>query len=406
MTKNINKGIAERLKDIEARGLLRSATLVSAAGDKTGTRVSINGKDVLNLCSNDYLGLAMHPLLKEAAIKATEKYGTGATASRLVSGTGELHVELEERLAEFMGSEAALVFNSGYHANMGAIPALAGRTDDVFTDKLNHASLVDACVLSRSNVKRYPHLDTTVLEGLLKESTARNKLIVTDSVFSMDGDRAPLDDILRLAEDFDASVYLDEAHAFGTLGVRGQGLGEAACIAGIADVERSRLLRMGTLGKAAGGFGAFVVSNRPTIELLRNRARSFAFSTALPPAVCASAIKALEIIEAEPERRRRLSDNAAFILGSLNEAGLNTQNSSTHIIPILIKDAGATMEMSRKLLDKGVFIQGIRPPTVPEGTSRLRITVTSELTKDDLSFAASAIIEAAADLLKEGALSS
>ena len=388
MTFNLNKKISQTLKHIEARGQLRSGTLVGAAGDKTGTRVSINGQEALNLCSNDYLGLSSHPLIKEAAIKATERYGTGATASRLVSGTTELHVELEERLAVFMDSEASLVFNSGYHANIGAIPALAGRGDDVFTDKLNHASLVDACVLSRAQVRRYPHCDKAALEALLKKSTASNKLIITDSVFSMDGDLAPLAEILRLAEDFDAAVYLDEAHAFGTLGVKGRGLGEDLA------KDPARLLRMCTLGKAAGGFGAFVAADKLTIDLLRNRARSFAFSTALPPAVCASAIKALEIIEAEPERRERLKLNADTMRGALKEAGLDTLGSSTHIIPILIKDAGAAMETSRRLLEAGVFIQGIRPPTVPEGTSRLRITVTSELTEDDLSFAASAVIKA------------
>ncbi len=345
------------------------------------------------LCSNDYLGLANHPAVKEAAARAIGDHGTGAGASRLVAGTMELHMELEDRLSAFKKTEAALLFNSGWHANTGCIPALVSRGDDIFCDKLSHASIIDGCILSRANLKRYPHGDMNALEGLLKRSRASRKLVITDGVFSMDGDIAPLDDILGLAERYGATLLLDDAHATGVLGRNGRGTLEHL------GIDNPSVIQLGTLGKAFGSYGAFVAGGRRLIELVLNTARSFIYSTALPPAVCAASIKAIDIVEGEPERRERLLRNASLVRDGLKKRGLDTLCSTTQIIPLVVGDAARTMEATRRLLDRGVFVQGIRPPTVPQGTSRLRITVTSEHSTDDLERAVETITEVAGELL-------
>lgn len=359
-------------------------TLVESA---QGPRVRIDGAPLILLCSNDYLGLANHPAIKEAAIRAIEKYGLGAGASRLVSGSMKPHADLEKRLARFKETQSALLFNSGYHANLGCITALAGRTTDVFSDKLNHASIVDACVLSRARVKRYPNRDVDGLERLLKKSTAKSKLIITDGVFSMDGTLAPLADIIGLLDRYGAMLFLDDAHATGCLGERGSGTLEHF------GLKHSRIIQMGTLGKAVGTFGAFIAGSNELIELLISKARPFIYTTALPPSIAAASIAAIDIIEAEPQRRARLWENTAFFKDGLAKAGCDTLGSETQIIPILIGDARETMEMSRQLLAKGIFIQGIRPPTVPAGACRLRAALSSEHTRVDLETALSAIIE-------------
>ncbi|MDO8427073.1 MAG: 8-amino-7-oxononanoate synthase [Deltaproteobacteria bacterium] len=377
--------ILEELSKLTASGLKRQLKLVEGP---QGPRVFINGNAVILLCSNDYLGLANHPLVKEAAKDAIDRWGFGAGASRLVSGNMEPHIMLEERIRRFKGTESALLFNSGYNANLGAVCALSGRETDIFSDKLNHASIVDACVLSRANVKRYPNKDIGSLETQLKKSKARRKLIVTDGVFSMDGTIAPLKDIVSLLDRYNASLLVDDAHATGVLGKSGRGTLEHF------GLSHPSIIQMGTLGKAVGAFGAYIAGPSELIDLLISKARPFIYTTALPPAVCAAAIKAIDIIDETPSLREKLWKNISIFKKGLEGAGLDTMGSETQIIPVIVKSAERAMGISAKLLDKGVFIQGIRPPTVPEGTSRLRVTVTAAHTEEDLNFALSAIKEA------------
>jgi len=379
--------ITKELKKLEEENLKRALTVIEGP---QGPRVRINGNPTILLCSNDYLGLANHPRLKEAAIRAIEKWGIGAGASRLVSGTMEPHILLEEKLAAFKKTEAALIFNSGYHANLGVIGALAAltrRTTAIFSDKLNHASILDACILSRAELTRYPNRDIDALETLLKKSNAKAKLVVTDGVFSMDGSIAPIDGIITLLDKYNAFLYLDDAHATGVLGENGRGTLERF------NVEHPSVIQMGTLGKALGSFGAFVAGDKDLIALLVSKSRPFIFTTALPPAVCAAASVAIDVIEAEPDRRARLWENAAFFKKGLEAAGLDYLKSPTQIIPIITKDSSLTMQASKRLLENGVFTQGIRPPTVPVGASRLRVTVSSAHTKEDLTEALTKIIE-------------
>lgn len=375
--------VERALKDLKEGDLYRTLTPIDGP---QGPRVRVSGRDVINLSSNNYLGLANHPKVKEASIKAVESCGAGSGASRLVSGTMRPHLELEERLASFKGTEAALVFNSGYHANLGIITALSGREDIIFSDRLNHASIVDACILSRAKFKRYPHCDVNSLERILKDSKGyRRKLIVTDGVFSMDGDIAPLKDISRLAERYGATLMVDDAHATGVLGNHGRGTLEHLAI------DNPDIIQMGTLGKAVGSFGAFVTGRKTLIEYLINRARPFIYTTALPPSVCAASIAALDIIMQEPNLRDALWNRSGFFRGYLNNAGLDTLMSETQIIPVLIGNARTALTVSNELLEEGIFVQPIRPPTVPEGTSRLRVTVMANHDQDDLKYAAETI---------------
>lgn len=375
------ESIAHKLKELEAAGLKRRLPVLDDDGHRGGggARAVVDGREVLLLCSNNYLGLAGHPALKQAAFEAMERYGFGAGASRLVSGNTVCHMELEEKISKFKGTEAALVFNTGYHANIGVIPALAGRGDDIFSDKLNHASIVDGCILSRAKIMRYPHRDTDTLERLVKKSRAGRKLIITDGVFSMDGDIAPVKDIISIAETSGATVLIDDAHATGVLGSGGRGTLEHFSIS-----PHPSVVQMGTLGKAMGAFGAFIAGSKELVELLISGARSFIYTTALPPPVCAAAGRAIELSEEEPERRSRLIDNAVLMRAGLKRAGLDTLSSETQIIPVITGTADRTMFITKKLLEEGLFIQGIRPPTVPVKTARLRITVTSEHTAEDL----------------------
>lgn len=358
---------AEDLQRIRSAGLHRALRAVDGAQD---THLTIGGRRVLSLCSNNYLGLANHPALIEAACAAARSDGIGAGASRLISGSMRAHHALEARLAAFKRTEACLLFTSGYHANLGAITALVGPGDAVFSDALNHASLIDGCRLSRAAVHVYPHADVTALEDRLRVVPARRRLIVTDSVFSMDGDVAPLAEICALAERYDAMVMVDEAHATGILGPRGAGLVDALGLHDRVTVQ------MGTLGKALGAFGAYVAGSARLIELLVNTARPVIFTTALPPPVVAAAAAALTLVEREPERRAALRRNAARLRAGLRALGAEVPgDDDSHILPVMVGDATATMALSAALLDAGVFAHGIRPPTVPEGTGRLRVTV-------------------------------
>ncbi len=387
---------AGELDKIKRAGLYRNFTVIDR---NQGPRVIVEGKEVILLCSNNYLGLASHPHLIEASKKAVEMYGVGAGASRLVSGTMRPHKELEERIAAFKETESAILFNSGYHANLSVITTLAGRGDYVFSDKLNHASIVDGCILSRATFKRYPHKNLNVLEDLLKNAvnsghltngtqqcSASRKLIVTDGVFSMDGDIAPLQETLELANRYGALLMVDDAHGFGVLGEKGSGVLEHL------KIKDENIIQMATLGKAMGTFGAFVTGRKEIMDIILNRARPFIFTTALPPSVCASSMAAFDILENEPERREALWERVSFFRDGLRKAGFNTLESDSHIIPIVVGESRRTMELSEALLKEGVFIQGIRPPTVPEGTSRLRATPMSTHTFEDLEYALSVLI--------------
>ncbi len=375
--------ITEELERIRVAGLERSLKTVSSP---QGPVVTVDGKECVLLCSNDYLGLAGRTEVKEAATEAIERWGFGSGASRLVSGNMTPHAELEERIKRFKGTEAALLFNSGYQANLGLITALSDRSTEIFSDRLNHASIVDACRLSLASIKRYPNRDVDSLERLLRKSVARHKLIVTDGVFSMDGSIAPLREIAGLLERYDAMLVVDDAHATGVLGASGRGTTEHL------GVDHPSIVQMGTLGKALGSFGAYVAGSKALISLLVSKARPFIYTTALPPSVAAASIAAIDIVEKEPELRERLWDNVGFFKENLPK-GVDTLESPTQIIPLVIGDAPRTMEISSKLLEKGVFIQGIRPPTVPENTSRLRVTITAAHDRVHLEKALEAIRE-------------
>lgn len=359
----------------DAAGLRRALRRVE--GDQ-GPRITVEGRSVLSLSSNNYLGLANHPEVIEAACRAARDYGVGAGASRLISGSMRAHHDLEEQLAAFKQTERCLLFTSGYHANLGVIQALVGAQDAVFSDELNHASLIDGCRLSRAAVHVYPHCDVHALEHQLHHTPARRRLIVTDSIFSMDGDAAPLGDICDLADRYDAMVMVDEAHATGVVGRRGAGLVEALGLGDLVTVQ------MGTLGKSLGTFGAYIAGSSTLIEYLLNYARTFIYTTALPPPVVAAASAALRIVEREPQRRERLRHNAARLKSGLAELGLHVPESSSHIMPVIIGDPAATMRMSQELFERGVLAQGIRPPTVREGTARIRVTVMATHTDADI----------------------
>ena len=374
----------KQLQQLSAANLLRTLRTVDGAQD---TRITLGDREVLLLCSNNYLGLANHPLLVEAGCRALQDYGAGSGGSRLISGSMRLHADLEDRLAAFKHTEAALLFNSGYAANTGILQALLGPDDVIFSDQLNHASIIDGCRLSRARTLVFPHGDVEALERMMVAEQVRRKglwLMVTDGVFSMDGDLAPLPELVRLKERFDCLLMVDDAHGTGVLGETGRGTAEYLDCLPQIDIH------MGTLGKALGGFGAFVAGSRPLVDLLINRARSFIFSTSLPPAVAATALVALELVAGAEGRalRESLHANRVRFLQSLKSAGLQVMEQSTPIIPILTGEPAATMAASARLLEEGFFVQGIRPPTVPEGCCRLRATVMATHRAEELKLAA------------------
>jgi glycine C-acetyltransferase/8-amino-7-oxononanoate synthase len=381
--------IAERLEELRDRGLHRRLRLI---GGPQGPRVTLNGKQVLLLCSNDYLGLANHPKVRGAAAEAAMRWGAGAGASRLISGNMQPHSRLEKRLAAFKGYESALLFGSGYLANTGTIAALAKEGEVVFSDELNHASIIDGCRLSRAETFVYRHADVEHLTWGLRKAGTRAALIVTDGVFSMDGDIAPLAELAELAKAHDCRLMVDEAHATGAIGPGGRGSVAAAGLSGEVDVV------MGTLGKALGSYGAYVCADRETTDYLLNTARSFIFSTALPPSVAAAGMAALELLESQPERVERLGANAATLRRALIDEGLEVGGTETQIVPVPVGDAGSAMDLCERLLERGVFAQGIRPPTVPEGSSRLRFTVMSTHRREELERAAKLVGSAAREL--------
>jgi len=371
--------VAERLEELRERGLYRRLRLVEGP---QGPRVLLGERELLLLCSNNYLGLADDPRVREAAAEAALRWGAGAGASRLISGNMEPHRALEQRLAAFKGYEAGLLFGSGYLANIGAIAALSGRGDVVFSDELNHASIVDGCRLSRAETFVYRHGDLEHLAWGLGEAGERAALIVSDGVFSMDGDVAPLAGLAELAQRHRCRLMVDEAHATGAVGPGGRGSVAAADLGGEVDVL------VGTLGKALGSYGAYVCADAEIVDLLVNCARPFIFSTAPPPPALGAAARALALLEAEPERVERLQANAAILRDGLAAEGLASGRSRTQIVPVKVGEAELAMELCERLLDGGVFAQGIRPPTVPPGSSRLRFTVMATHSSAELEQAA------------------
>lgn len=368
MTRTALDWIDRELADLEQKGLRRSLEPLSSA---QGPLVRVGGRVLVNLCSNDYLGLASDPRLTEAAAAAALAEGAGAGASRLVAGDLAIHGRLEAALASLHRAEAALLFNSGYHANVGVPAALVGRGDAIFSDVLNHASIVDGALLSRAGLVRYRHLDVTELGDLLAASTARRKLVVTDAVFSMDGDAAPLGAIADLCDRHGAMLYVDEAHAVGVLGPTGAGLAEQLGVKDRVDVE------MGTLGKGLGAFGAYVAGSARLRQLLISRARSFVFTTALPPAACGAALAALQVVRDEPARRARLHALMAHLKAGLTARGFDVARVASPIFPVVLGSEARALAAAQGLRARGFFVRAIRPPTVPRGTSRLRVALTA-----------------------------
>ncbi|MBN1530074.1 MAG: 8-amino-7-oxononanoate synthase [Thermoleophilaceae bacterium] len=377
--------IEDRLDDLRERGLYRRMKVVSGP---QGPRVLLDGKPVLLLCSNNYLGLADHPRVREAAAEAAMRYGAGAGASRLVSGNMTIHRRLEDQLADFKHAESCLLFGSGYLANAGVVSALAGEGDVVFSDALNHASIIDGCRLARAETFVYDHCDMGHLEWGLRQAEGRGALIVTDGVFSMDGDVAPLERIVELAQRYDARVLVDEAHGTGALGPDGRGAVAAAGLEDDVDVI------VGTLGKSLGSYGAYVCCERSIAKYLINSARTLIFSTALPPPAVAAAMAALGLLREQPRRVEKLQRNGRVLREALASHGLPVGDSETQIVPLVVGDAADTVRASERALERGVFAQAIRPPTVPEGTSRLRLAVMASHTRSELREAAASLAAA------------
>jgi 8-amino-7-oxononanoate synthase len=378
--------VDEALEALRRDGLLRELRTIERAD---GPRVRLDGRDVLLLCSNDYLGLAHDPRVRGAAAEAAMVWGAGAGASRLVSGSLQLHRDLEEELAAFKGAETCVLFGSGFLANTGVVAALAGRGEVVLSDELNHASLIDGCRLARAETVVYRHADVDALQDALRAHAGRRATIVTDAIFSMDGDAAPLEEIADLAERHGARVIVDEAHATGVVGPGGRGL-----VAELGLQERIDVV-VGTLSKALGSYGAFACCSASLAELLVNRARTLIFSTAPPPPSVAAAREALRIVRNGPELVDRLRANAAVLRAALADEGLDVAPGEMPIVPVVIGEPAAAMEACEAALRDGVFAQAIRPPTVPEGTSRLRLVAMASHAEEDLRDAARTIARAA-----------
>jgi len=351
------------------QGLFRQTQV---AQSPQGPLMKINGQPYLTFCSNDYLGLANHPSLVAAFKSAADEFGVGSGSAHLVNGHSQYHEQLEHALAEFTGREAAILFSTGYMANLGVVGALLNKQDAVFEDKWNHASLLDAGLLSGARFQRYLHNDLTNLENRLQRSEARRKLIVTDAVFSMDGDSADLTKLSKLAKQHDAWLMVDDAHGFGVLGEQGAGLCEQQNL-GQDDVQ----VLMGTLGKGFGTAGAFVAGSKDLIEYLTNFARPFIYTTAMPAAIAAATLASLKIVKDEPERREHLQALIKLFREGANELGLELMSSNTAIQPILVGDAKEALHMSEQLKQLGIMVTAIRPPTVPKGTARLRVTLSA-----------------------------
>ncbi len=368
--------IKDELKELEDKALFRKMKTVNGAQGKISL---IEGEKYLSFCSNNYLDLANHPDVKAAVINAVDKFGWGSGASRLVSGNMSMHEAIENKIAKFKEKESAIVFPTGYMANVGTISSLTGKGDLVISDRLNHASIIDGCRLSQAEFRVYPHSNMEKLEKILKAGNSyRRKLIVTDTVFSMDGDLALMEQITTLAKKYEAMTMGDEAHATGVFGQNRRGALEFLGLEDEVDVV------MGTLSKAIGGIGGFVCGSRDLIDYLRNKAKSFIYTTAMPPSVCAASIAGIELIEQKPELAQSLWRNINYLRAILTKQNVNVCNSQGPIVPIIIGDAEKAVKLANILYNNKILVPAIRPPTVPKGSSRLRVTLMSSHTKADI----------------------
>jgi 8-amino-7-oxononanoate synthase len=368
-----------QLDGLESAGLKRHLRTVMSAPDR---RIVLDRHEVISLGSNNYLALSTHPKVIAAAVEAEQEYGTGASGSRLMTGNCQLYTALESKIAAAKSTEAAIVFTAGYLANVSTIPVLVGEGDLILSDAINHASIIDGCRLSKATRQIYRHCDVAHLKELLANSAQfKRRLIITDGVFSMDGDIAPLPEICGLAERYDATVMVDDAHSFGVLGETGGGTIEHF------GLENRGVIQMGTLSKAIGGLGGYVAGSTALIDFLINRARGFIFTTGLPPATLAGASAAIDVIRSNPELRQRLFSNVLLLKNSLLERGFQLLPSQTQILPLILGTADVASRFAEVLLSQGVYAPAIRPPTVPEGTSRLRISVIASHTTEDLETA-------------------
>ena len=371
--------LGAELDSLRAQGLYRRLRVLDG---EQGARASVDHRSVVNLSSNNYLGLTTHPALRARAVEATDRLGVGSGSVRPIAGTMEIHVELERRLAAFKRTEAAVVFQSGFTANAGAVSSILGRDDVIVSDELNHASIIDGARLSQATIKVFPHRDAAAARRILQElpGTPRT-LLITDGVFSMDGDLGALPELCDLADEFGCIMMVDDAHASGVFGQNGRGTVDHFGLHGRVDVQ------VGTLSKAIGALGGYVAGSRALVEYLYHRARPFLFSTSHPPAVAASCLAALDVLESEPELVARLWENTRMFKSGLEALGFNTGASESPITPVIVGDAAIAMALSDGLFEAGVFAQGIGFPTVPRGKARVRTIVTATHTRDELQFA-------------------
>jgi glycine C-acetyltransferase len=377
--KNRLEFLKEELEGLKKENLFTTLPVLSTP---QGARVTINGKKVLTLSTNNYLGFANHPRLAAAAKKAMDRWGFGCGAVRQIAGTMEIHNQAEEMLAKYKRTEASLIFVAGIAANRGTIQVLMGESDVIISDELNHGSIIDGVRLTKAEKKIYPHLDMAGLEKALKESqSARRRLVVTDGVFSMDGDIAPLDKIVELAEKYDAITMVDDAHGDGVLGKDGRGIVDHFHLHGRVDID------MGTLSKAFGCLGGYIAGRQELRDYLINRARSFIFTTAHPPCVTAAIMEALKVVQDEPQHLKRLWDNTKFFKEGLRDLGFNIGRSQTPITPVIVGESAKAQQLSRSLFEHGVFVKPIVYPLVSKDTARVRNIVTAEHKKEDLEFA-------------------
>jgi glycine C-acetyltransferase len=372
--------VVQELEALKQEGLFVNIRTLESP---QGAWIVVDGRKVLNLCSNNYLGFCNDPVLKEAAKRAIDEYGVGPGAVRTIAGTMKLHLELERKLAEFKGAEAVISFQSGFCANLATIPALVGREDVIFSDELNHASIIDGCRLSRAEIIRYAHCDVDDLKAKLQEHRHkfRRALIVTDGVFSMDGDIAPLPEIVKLAREYDAFVMVDDAHGEGVLGKGGRGITDHFGLHGEVDIE------VGTLSKAFGVVGGYVAGSYELCEYLRQRGRPFLFSSAVTPADVAACIAAVDILLQSEDRVQRLWENACYFQNGLKGLGFDIGKTQTPITPVMLGEAPLAQEFSKRLFEEGIFAQAIGYPTVPRGAARIRVMISAVHTKEDLDFA-------------------
>ncbi|HEX2443660.1 MAG TPA: glycine C-acetyltransferase [Vicinamibacterales bacterium] len=378
------------LASLKEQGLYRRLRILD---DEQKPHTSFDGRSVVNLSSNNYLGLTTHPRLRERALEATRQLGVGSGSVRTIAGTLEIHMELERRLAKFKKTEAVVVFQSGFAANAGTVAAILGREDVIVSDELNHASIIDGARLSRAEIKVFPHRDAAAARKILQDLPAeRRKLLITDGVFSMDGDLGALPELCGLADEFGCIMMVDDAHASGVFGANGRGTIDHFGLHGRVDIQ------VGTLSKAIGALGGYVAGSRALIEFLYHRARPFLFSTSHPPAVAAACIAAIDVLLEEPELIERLWQNTAFFKAGLKQLGFNTGASESPITPVIAGDGALAMKLSDRLFEEGVFAQGIVFPTVARGKARVRTIVTATHTKEDLQFALDAFARVGREL--------